>query len=112
CATFRRSDACIAFDNLYYWIQVDAGAKPVVPYAYAAAIVVPLLSSSQRGTNALAAFVVASSVVVGSVYRAGFVSVWCFVMAIASGMIAVILRLAPLRPFSAPDASGGSRRSG
>lgn len=90
CASLRKSDACIAFDNLYYWVQIDAKLKYVAPYAYLCFIVGPLVVSSARGTWLLAAAVTASFATTAWLYRAGFVSVWCFFAAALSGMVAVI----------------------
>lgn len=94
CATLRASDACIAFANLYYWVQIDAPLKHAAPFVYVACIVVPLVASSQRGTSLLALAALASFAIVGSLYRAGFVSVWCFAAAIMSGIVALIVRAA------------------
>ncbi len=100
CATFRSSNACIAFGNLYYWIQLDAPLKPVAPLVYIALIAVPLATSSMRGTSALGAIALASFLATAWLTRAGFVSVWCFFAAILSGVIAVLAR--PSRGTSAP----------
>ncbi|WP_437573791.1 DUF6629 family protein [Sorangium sp. So ce887] len=91
CASLRESDACIAFDNLYYWIQIDAPLKPFVAYVYAAFIIAPLVLSSVRGTSLLAVVVAASFALIGSLYRAGFVSVWCFLAAAISGVTGLVV---------------------
>src|SRR5882757_8765544 len=36
CATLRDANACMAFGNLYYWVQLDAPLKRVVPFVYLA----------------------------------------------------------------------------
>lgn len=89
CATLRDSNACIAFGNLYYWVQLDAPLKRVLLAMYLAAIVVPFLVSSGRGTKLLAIVTVASFGAAATLYRAGFASVWCFFAAVISGVIAV-----------------------
>ncbi len=93
CATLRRSDACIAFDNLYYWVQFDAPLKPFMALTYATFIIVPLFVSSVRGTTLLAVVAFLSFSATGLLYRAGFISVWCFVAAVLSGITASISAL-------------------
>jgi hypothetical protein len=100
CVTFRSSNACIAFGNLYYWIQLDAPLKPVAPLVYIALIAAPLAISSMRGTSVLGAIALASFLATAWLTRAGFISVWCFFAAILSGVIALIAR--PSRGTSAP----------
>ncbi|MBX3212428.1 MAG: hypothetical protein KF850_10380 [Labilithrix sp.] len=92
CASLRASDACIAFGNIYYWVQIDVPLKPSLPYVYAAFVVVPLLLSSVRGTGRLGLLVLVSFAVVGRVYAAGFVSVWCFFCAVLSGGVVLVVR--------------------
>jgi hypothetical protein len=96
CASLRKSDACIAFSNLYYWVQIDMSFRRLAPYAYAAFIVAPLVVSSLRGTSPLAAAAVLSFALTGWLYDgAGFVSVWCFFAAVLSGIVAAIVRVSP-----------------
>lgn len=97
CAASHNADACIAFGNLYYWVQIDAPFKGVVPYAYAMVIVASLLASSIPGTSLLAACVVVSFAVTGWLYRAGFISVWCFVAAMLGGVVAGAVRFGATR---------------
>jgi hypothetical protein len=91
CATLRPSDACIAFDNLYYWVQLDVPFKRLVPWTYAVFIIGPLVVSSVRGTSLLAFAAGASFMITGSLYRAGFISVWCFFAAALSGLVALVV---------------------
>jgi hypothetical protein len=94
CATLRDSNACIAFGNLYYWVQVDSPVKRAVLAAYLASVVVPLALSSLRGAKLLALVVAVSFGVTAALYRAGFASVWCFFAAAISGLVAVSVRWA------------------
>lgn len=96
CASLRRSDACIAYRNLYYWVQIDASFKRAVPFLYLACIALPLVVSSLRGTSRLALLVIATFGLTGWVYRAGFLSVWCFEAALLSGLVAIVVRDRPL----------------
>lgn len=96
CSLMRPSYACIAYDNLYYGVQVDGALKPVAPFFYVAIILGSLVISSVRGTNVLASAALASFAVAGIVYRVGFASVWCFFAAVLSGLIALIARTTPL----------------
>ncbi len=99
CATLRDANACIAFGNLYYWVQIDAPLKLATQLAYVALVAAPLALSSLRGTTWLAVATVASCAVTASLYRAGFVSVWCFFAAGLSGLVALVtLRARPQRP--------------
>ena len=101
CATLRDSNACVAFGNLYYWVQVDTSLKRVLLACYVATISMPLVVSSVRGTSVLAGVTLASFAIVGLLYRAGFVSVWCFFAAIISGLTALQdRRELPNRPSS------------
>lgn len=97
CATLRSSDVCIAFGNLYYWVQIDTPMKPGVRSAYVAIVVGALLVSSARGTRLLAVVVLASAAAVGSLYPAGFISVWCFFAAVLSGTAAAVVGLSQSR---------------
>lgn len=90
CASLRASDACIAYANIYYWVQLDSAFKPMAPFAYLASVAAPFGISSVRGAGWLGFAIVASFSVVGLVYRAGFISVWCFVASLLSGAVAVI----------------------
>jgi len=92
CASLRASNACIAFDNLYYWVQIDAPLKPLMPFVYAFVICAPLVVSSARRTTVLALVVLASFATTGLLYRAGFASVWCFCAALLSGCLVLITR--------------------
>lgn len=92
CASLRASEACIAFGNLYYWVQIDAPLKTVAPYAYLACIVTPLLVSSVPGTSLLAIAAAVSFAVTGYLYRAGFISVWCFFAAVLAGLVVWLMR--------------------
>lgn len=92
CSVMRPSYACIAYDNLYYGVQVDGALKPIAPFFYVAIILGSLLVSTVRGTSALALVAVASFAVAGVFYRVGFASVWCFFAALLSGCIALIAR--------------------
>jgi hypothetical protein len=94
CASLRPSNACIAFGNLYYWVQVDAPLKPLLPVAYLSAVAASLVVSSRRGTSLLAFVVVASFGIAAALYRAGFASVWCFFAALMSGLVALDVRIA------------------
>ncbi len=85
CASLRASNACIAYGNLYYWVQVDAPLKPVMLVLYLGIIVSALLASSVRKTSMIAGLVAVSFVLTGVLYRAGFASVWCFFAALLSG---------------------------
>jgi hypothetical protein len=91
-ATFRDSNACIAFGNLYYWVQIETPIKRVVLASYLATIVVPFIVSSLRGTYVAAFVIVVSFGVTALLYRAGFASVWCFFAAVMSGAIACVKR--------------------
>ncbi len=91
CATLRASNACIAFGNLYYWVQIDAGWKRVMLACYLALVAAPLVISSVRGTTVLAALVAIAFAATGILYRAGFVSVWCFAAALLSGAVAFVV---------------------
>jgi hypothetical protein len=101
CATLRDANACIAFGNLYYWVQIDAPLRHVVLLPYLALVAAPLVVSSLRGTTWLAAATIASAALAGWLYRAGFVSVWCFFAAALSGVVAIIL-LRARRPRTPP----------
>ncbi len=92
CASLRASNACIAADNLYYWVQIDTALKPIMPFAYLSAIAAPLVISSVPRTSILAAVVIASFAMTGMLYRVGFASVWCFFAAILSGVVVLITR--------------------
>jgi hypothetical protein len=92
CATFRLSDTCIAFGNLYYWIQIDSAFKGMSPFVYAVLIVGPMILSSRRGTSLLAAATLISFVASGLLHRAGFLSVWCFFAACISGLTVLVVK--------------------
>ncbi len=98
CATLRASNACIAYGNLYYWVQIDVPAKHLAPFVYLALVAAPLLVSSVRGTSWLAASVAIAFAATGLLYRAGFLSVWCFFAAVLSGLVALVVRRAPRVP--------------
>jgi len=91
CATLRDANACVAFGNLYYWVQIDGPLKHAVLIVYVAFVAVPLALSSIRGTTLLAAAAVASCVLAMWLNRAGFVSLWCFFAAALSGMVALTI---------------------
>lgn len=92
CSVMRPSYACIAYDNLYYGVQIDGGLKPLAPFLYVSVILGSLLRSSLRGTSALAVLALVSFGAAGMLYRVGFASVWCFFAAVLSGCIALIAR--------------------
>ena len=91
CATLRDANACVAFGNLYYWVQIDAPLKHVVPLAYLAFVAAPLALSSLRGSTLLAIATIASCALSAALSRAGFVSVWCFFAAALSGVVGVVI---------------------
>jgi hypothetical protein len=105
CATLRPSDTCIAFDNLYYWVQLDPALKAATAPAYASFVVVPLLVSSVRGTTWLAGALTLALAITARVYTAGFISVWCFFAALLSGAVVVLLRTTRRRE---PGGAAGS----
>jgi hypothetical protein len=109
CASLRESDACIAYANLYYWVQIDVPFKPIAPYAYVALVAAPLVVSSVRGTSIFAGAVLVSFALTGALYPAGFLSVWCFVAALLSGIAAIVVRLAPRA--GPPLSIAGARRA-
>jgi len=99
CATLRAANACVAFGNLYYWVQIDAAFKRAAPLVYVGVVIAPMILSTVRGTSWLAVAVGVAFVTTGLLYRAGFVSVWCFFAAILSGITAAISgRLPATRP--------------
>jgi len=87
CASLRASNACIAYGNLYYWVQVDAALKPLMLFGYLGVIVGALVVSSARATSVIAVVVAVSFALAGVLYRSGFASVWCFFAALLSGCI-------------------------
>ena len=89
CAVFRDSYACLAFGNLYYGVAYETSLRGVIPFLYVAAVLVPLLVSSLRGTRWIALLLVASFAVAGTLFRVGFASVWCFFAAVLSGAVAL-----------------------
>lgn len=91
CASLRDANACIAFGNLYYWVQLDAPLRHAVLVPYVALVAAPLAVSSLRGTTWLAGIAIASAALTASLYRAGFVSVWCFFAAMLSGVVALVV---------------------
>ncbi len=93
CASLRASNACVAFDNLYYWVQIDAPFKHAVLAPYLALVAVPPVVSSLRGTSLLALVTVLTFSATGMLYRAGFVSVWCFLAALLSGIVALVVTM-------------------
>ncbi len=107
CATLRDANACVAFGNLYYWVQIDAPLKLATQLAYVALVAAPFVISSLRGTSWLALATVASSALAAMLYRAGFVSVWCFFAAALSGLVALII-LRSRRPGSPEDPRASS----
>lgn len=100
CASLRRSDECIAFGNLYYWVQLDVPVKRIAPFVYLSIVSIPPFISSLRGTSVLAVVLVASFSLCGILYRAGFLSVWCFSAAVLSGIVAAIVLIDRPRPSS------------
>lgn len=92
CASFRPSNACIAFGNLYYWVQIDGALKLPALGAYVAIVAAPLFVSSVRGTSALGGAVLAACAGAALLNRAGFVSVWCFFAAMLSLAAVAIAR--------------------
>jgi hypothetical protein len=96
CATLRDANACVAFGNLYYWVQIETPIRHVVPFVYLGVVVAPFAISTLRGTGWLALAVATAFVATGLLYRAGFVSVWCFFAALLSGIVALVVRRAPL----------------
>jgi hypothetical protein len=91
CATLRDANACMAFGNLYYWVQIDAPLKHAVPIAYLAFVAAPLALSSLRGSTLLAIATIASCALSAALSRAGFVSVWCFFAAALSGVVGLVV---------------------
>jgi hypothetical protein len=91
CATLRDANACMAFGNLYYWVQIDAPLKHVVPFVYVAFVAAPLALSSLRGSTLLAIATIASCALSAAMSRAGFVSVWCFFAAVLSGVVGLVV---------------------
>ena len=91
CATLRDANACMAFGNLYYWVQLDAPVKHAVPIVYLATVAAPLALSSLRGSTLLAIATIASCALSAVMSRAGFVSVWCFFAAALSGVVGLVV---------------------
>jgi len=91
CATLRDANACVAFGNLYYWVQIDAPMKHVVPAVYLAFVALPLALSSLRGSTLLAIATIGSCALSAAMSRAGFVSVWCFFAAALSGVVGLVV---------------------
>jgi hypothetical protein len=100
CATLRDANACVAFGNLYYWVQIDAPLKHAVPIGYLAFVAAPLALSSVRGTTVLAIATIASCVLSAAMSRAGFVSVWCFFAAALSGVVGLVVVGARARGYA------------
>jgi hypothetical protein len=100
CATLRDANACVAFGNLYYWVQIDAPMKHVVPIGYLAFVAAPLALSSVRGTTVLAIATIASFALSAAMSRAGFVSVWCFFAAALSGVVGLVVVRARARGYA------------
>jgi hypothetical protein len=109
CASFHRSDACLAYGNLYYFIQVDTGLKRAAPFLYLFSVAAPFSISSVRGTSWLAASLVGSFAVSACLFRAGFLSVWCFLAALLSGGFITVI-VADRRRISSFDLDTGARR--
>jgi hypothetical protein len=105
CATLRDANACVAFGNLYYWVQVDAPLKHAVPFVYVAFVAAPLALSSLRGTTLLAIATIASCALSAAMSRAGFVSVWCFFAAALSGVVGLVV----VQNRHAPTGTDGER---
>ena len=91
CATLRDANACVAFGNLYYWVQIEPPLKHAVPIAYLVFVAAPLALSSLRGSTLLAIATIASCALSAAMSRAGFVSVWCFFAAALSGVVGLIV---------------------
>jgi hypothetical protein len=92
CAAGRPSYACVAFQHVYYSVQVDPALRPIVPLVYLTTIAVPLVVSSVRGTAAFAVAAIGSFLAAGALYRTGFASVWCFFAALLSATVLLIVR--------------------
>lgn len=95
--SFRPTGACIAGENLYYGIQVDAPLKPVAPLVYLAVVILPMASSTVPGARWMALATAASFAAAAAFFRVGFASVWCFFAAILSGFAAIVARAARAR---------------
>jgi hypothetical protein len=91
CATLRDANACVAFGNLYYWVQIDSPMKHAVPFVYLVFVAAPLGLSSLRGSTLLAIATIASCLLSALLSRAGFVSVWCFFAAALSGVVGLVV---------------------
>lgn len=101
--SFRPTGACIAGENLYYGVQVDAPLKPIAPLVYLAVVVLPMASSTVRGARWLALATAASFAAAAVFFKVGFASVWCFFAAALSGVAALVARAArPALVRSAP----------
>lgn len=92
--TFRPSGACIAAENLYYGVQVDAPLKPAAPFVYLAVVILPMAISTARGARLMAVATAACFGAAALFFRVGFASVWCFFAALLSGVAAVVARAA------------------
>lgn len=88
--TFRPSGACIAGENLYYGVQVDAPLKPVAPFVYLAVVILPMAISTARGARLLAIATAACFTAAALLFRVGFASVWCFFAALLSFVAALV----------------------
>ena len=90
CAVFRPSNACFAFGNLYYWVQIHTPIKSIALFGYLALVAIPFFVSTVRGTKLLGVVTIISFTVAAILFRAGFASVWCFFAAALSGLAAII----------------------
>jgi hypothetical protein len=97
---FRPTGACLAWGNLYYGVKVDAPVKPISPLVYLAVVIAPLAVSSIKGTNVLALATAGSFAAAAAMNRAGFASIWCFLAAVLSGIVVVIVHVARRAPSS------------
>jgi hypothetical protein len=113
CVVLRDSNACIAFGNLYYWVQVDGPLKRLMLLLYLATVAGSLFLSSKARTSWLAVLVMTSFTATALLYRAGFASVWCFFAALISGAVAVVVRrdCVPPRALRALTSLGASPKA-
>ena len=90
CAAFRPSNACLAFGNLYYWVQIDSAFKRAALFGYLALVAIPFVVSTLRGTKLFGLATIVSFAAAAILFKAGFASVWCFFAAVLSGIAAVV----------------------
>ncbi len=90
CAAFRPSNACLAFGNLYYWVQIDSAFKRTALFGYLALIAIPFFVSGLRGAKLFGIATIASFTLAALLFKAGFASVWCFFAAVLSGIAALV----------------------